>query len=93
MEFPKGIFPPEGGWRPHTWYLVDVSVKYGNPVHRALMYTGFLNGKDGQPGGYHGIFSANVAPIDHGDVGTIYSYRYIKAIKVIVTEEEVRHRD
>lgn len=39
--------------KPRCWYQVQVSFGPGNPIHHALLYTGFLNGKNNEPGGYH----------------------------------------
>ncbi|MBU0564916.1 MAG: hypothetical protein KJ890_15610 [Gammaproteobacteria bacterium] len=49
------ITPPEG-WEPESWYQVEVSFNRNNPVHRALLFTGFLH--DGQPGNYHYLTSS-----------------------------------
>ena len=39
----KPVFiPPEGGWKPHTAYLVEVSWRAENPIHRALLHVGFV---------------------------------------------------
>jgi hypothetical protein len=53
----KGIHLPEGGWEERSYYVVDVSFHYGNPIHRSIFYTGFLNGKDGGPGGYNQVMN------------------------------------
>ena len=45
------VIKPEGGWKPHTVYLVDVSWRSSNPIHRALLHTGFIN-DNGTFGGY-----------------------------------------
>jgi len=37
------IIPPNGGWKSCTWYLVDVSYRKGNPIHRSLFYSGFVS--------------------------------------------------
>lgn len=49
------ITPPEG-WEPESWYQVEVSFNRNNPVHRALLFTGFLH--DGHPGNYHYLTSS-----------------------------------
>ncbi|WP_417585399.1 hypothetical protein [Pelagibacterium sp.] len=54
----RTIIAPDGGWEESSWYQVEVAFRQGNPVHKALLYTGFLNGirsdrKKGSPGGYH----------------------------------------
>lgn len=85
METPKGIIPPENGWEERTWYLVDVSYKSGNPVHKSLLYTGFLN--DGNPSGYNCLVPIN-GTADHAHT-EIHQVRYIKAIKVLYKQELV----
>lgn len=49
--------PDEGGWEPHTFYAVLVSVSPNNPIWGAILYTGFLNGPDGGPGGYASVWN------------------------------------
>ena len=44
--------PPKGGWEPQSHYVVEVSAFDGNPVFKAILYTGFLNGPNNEPGGY-----------------------------------------
>ena len=51
------IGTPTDGWKERTWYLVDVAYHADNPIHRALFFTGFLNGENGLPGGYNHILS------------------------------------
>lgn len=49
----KGVIKPEGGWKESTYYVVEVAFRSNNPVHRAILFTGFLNGrKPGEPGAY-----------------------------------------
>lgn len=71
-------------WKAETWYLVDVSYRKTNPIHRALFYTGFLN-SDEKPGGYNMIVSHSYAKL--------FSYRdvyYLKVIREIVSSEEIQ---
>lgn len=37
------IIPPEGGWENQTWYAVDVAFSAGNPIHAAVLYSGFFD--------------------------------------------------
>jgi hypothetical protein len=62
----KLILPPVGGWKERTYYAVVVAWFVGNPLHRAIFYTGFLNGRgvrgdktlpEKWPGGYNEIWS------------------------------------
>lgn len=50
------IKPPEGGWKPHTFYRVRVSYRTGNPIHDAILGIGFVN-QDGTPGNYSEIWN------------------------------------
>jgi len=74
----KYIIPPDIGWQPNTYYLVDVSYNSGNPVHQAIFFTGFLNGNDGDPGGYNRLFSGN-----YDEDTTISDVYYMRAIEVL----------
>lgn len=70
----KGIFPPEGGWKPHTYYAVDVAFRISNPVHRSLLYSGFLD-DTGNPAGYGQIINPSY---DHSEpIGKAYFVRVI----------------
>ena len=71
-------------WKSETWYLVDVSYRKTNPIHRALFFTGFLN-ENGKPGGYNCIISHNY--IKHFGYKEVY---YLKVIREIVSSEEIR---
>lgn len=53
------LIAPEGGWIERMWYVVDVSYRHGNPIHKSLFYTGFLDDKDGTPAGYNGLVPLN----------------------------------
>ena len=73
--------PPKGGWEPKSNYVVEVSVYHGNPIFKAILYTGFLNGPNNTPGGYSGIF------INTGDSHSdLKDFMYIKAIRKIDME-------
>lgn len=47
-----GVHIPTRGWKERCCYLVHISYAKENPIHRAVLYTGFLNGKNNGPGGY-----------------------------------------
>ena len=38
----KGIIDPAGGWKDQTYYVVDVAFRSTNPVHRRVLYVGFM---------------------------------------------------
>lgn len=46
---------PKGGWKESTYYICNVAFSSHNVIHRAMFYTGFLNGNNGTPGGYNGF--------------------------------------
>lgn len=51
----RGVIAPSEGWAAQTYYIVDVSMSAGNPVFRAILYSGFLS--DGvNPGAYASLF-------------------------------------
>lgn len=52
-----GIHAPEGGWKENTLYECEVSFSKHNPVHKCVFFSGFLNGKNGGPGGYNCAFN------------------------------------
>ena len=72
---------PRGGWKSHTYYVVDVAFNVNNPIHRKIFYTGFID-IDGNPQGYNGF-----ARFDRGDsLLTISDAYYIKVIREINIE-------
>ena len=84
----KGIFPPEGGWLPNTWYACEVKMFLHNPKHRHLFFTGSLNGKNEQPGGYHGGFPVNYCPSHSAeDIYHLKDYYYLKALFPILNSK------
>ena len=54
----KAVLPPEGGWKPSTYYVCRVSYRKENPVHTKIFYSGFLDDK-GNPSGYNQFFEGN----------------------------------
>ena len=76
---------PRGGWVAHTWYLVEVcySADY-NPVHRALLYTGFLS--RGKPAGYNCIVPATSGVSSEQE--DYNSTPYILPIKVLLSRKD-----
>lgn len=72
----RTIILPEEGWEPRTWYQVEVSFNRNNPIHLALLFTGFLNGRDGGPGGYHMLVNPGWE-----DTQTIDRLHYLKPLQ------------
>lgn len=50
----RRIQPPEGGWKSYTLYLVNVSYRVTNPIHKAYFMTGNLD--QGEPGTYSQVW-------------------------------------
>ncbi len=73
----RTVIPPQHGWRPQTYYVVDVSVSPSNPVWRGIMYSGFLNGPNSDPGGYSCVWSAIADKLDLSDL------YYLRVVAVI----------
>jgi len=71
------IIPPKDGWKASTYYVVEVAYKSSNPIHRSILYTGFLN-KDGTPGSYSAIF--NGTSVHNQRYENVYYLRYISEI-------------
>jgi len=73
---------PEGGWKPHCWYLVEASCRTSNPIFAALLFTGFLS-DNGQPAGYSFVMAAN-----GGDPTSVNSFLYIRPIRELYDTSE-----
>jgi hypothetical protein len=72
--------PPEGGWKEQTYYVVDTAWRSTNPIHRRILYVGFLNGAPGHPltGGYTALLSSDFEQLaDFGRPDRLY---YLKAV-------------
>lgn len=80
------MVPPEDGWKPQTWYLVEVSYRPSNPMHKALFFTGFLD-EDGLPAGYSGVTPMNYAPTEPAD--NWRSIHYLRALHPILNINEL----
>ena len=80
-EKPEVILP-DGGWKSHTYYLVEVSFSPSNPTHLAILGVGFvgINAPSGVPGNYSEIWS-NSYDRPH----KFSEAHYIKALKELVT--------
>lgn len=72
--------PPQGGWEPQSYYVIEASVRHGNPIFKAILYTGFLS--DNEPGGYSRIFTSG----SMSELSKIQDFMYIKAIRKINME-------
>lgn len=67
---------PEG-WKEQTYYVVEVSFGSHNPIHRAILYVGFINQMKGPlSGAYSNMFQATWEP----EVQHPHEAYYIKAI-------------
>ena len=69
------IDKPLLGWLEKQWYVVEVAFSPGNPVHRALLYTGFLH--NGEPSSY----AKDVAGSYESDYCNVY---YLKSIRCLI---------
>jgi len=79
---------PEGGWEEQAFYAVHVAVSPQNPIWGAILYTGFLNGRDGGPGGYSTIWSPTSDPVRFEDV------HYLRVLhKLDVPHGHIREED
>lgn len=83
----RTMLPPETGWQAETLYLVDVAFSRHNPIHRAYLRVGFLNGRpqsDGQPspGGYTRLWSGSYyRPYELAEA------HYLKVVRELYREE------
>jgi hypothetical protein len=81
-----GIYIPEGGWVERCYYLVHISYSRQNPIHKAILFTGFLNGRgvrggpDKSPGGYAQIFRPGYENPRNYSEGEIYYLEVVKQI-------------
>lgn len=76
----RTIVEPEGGWKELTYYVVDTAWRATNPIHRRILYVGFLNGRPGQPltGGYTRLLARDWE--DHVDYSDPNKLHYLKPV-------------
>lgn len=73
------IIAPKAGWKAHTYYLVEVCFNPSNPCFLAIFHSGFLNGRDGGPGGYNEIGFMDQS----SDIGDIVFLRVVRELVTI----------
>lgn len=78
----KTILAPEEGWKPNSWYIVEISFGTVNPVHRSMFYSGFLNGENKTPGAYNMLTN----PSYEGGIFVIEDVHYLKPIEIVAYE-------
>lgn len=80
----RTIYKPKRGWKERTYYIVDVAFSVTNVIHRAIFYTGFLNGeKHGEPGGYNGL----VVGAGYEDGAKFHQAFYLKPVKELMDDD------
>ena len=72
----RTILASAEGWKPDTIYLVLVAWKPTNPVHEAILQTGFI--EKGQFAGYCRIWCNT-----YDDARNAHEAHYIEAIKIL----------
>lgn len=78
----RQLIPLVGGWKNHTYYLVEVALFPSNLVHRAILGVGFvgINAPVGEPGNYSEVWGTNYDSPQ--DVRTSW---YVRAIRELCT--------
>lgn len=79
----KTIIVPDGGWKSHTLYLVEVAFNKNNPIHEAYFMVGFVDEDSKQPGNYTELWSNS-----YDGPQQLSKVYYMKTIKELHTEEE-----
>lgn len=79
-ERKKLIIPPECGWQEHSIYIVEVAWNPNNPIHKAILHTGFI--KDGNFGGYCEVWCNNYEYGYHASDAYILKFnKYLGTLK------------
>ena len=76
------IIPPKGGWKPRTVYHVEASFAPGNPIHRYLFYSGFLDDKDKTPEGYNQFYGCD----ENTTIAKVY---YMRVLSEVINEKAI----
>jgi hypothetical protein len=74
----RTIIPPKEGWKPESYYVVEVAFFAYNPIHRAIYYSGFL--MHDNPCGYNQLWN----PCYEGkyEIADIFYLRVIEKLEV-----------
>jgi hypothetical protein len=84
LKIKKGThIGPKNGWKPQTYYIVQVSFGSGNPIHKAIFYSGFIT--DSKPCGYNTIF--NPSYDENYDINRAYYMKVIEELNINLKEE------
>lgn len=87
----RTVTPPLGGWKERTYYVVRVAWNKGNPIHKAVFFTGFLNGPDGGPGGYSKVWSGSYEDIHPQYASYLAAYPHnIERVHFMEVVEEIK---
>lgn len=92
LELPpkdRQIGEPEDGWKENALYSVMVSFQPGNPIHPAILFTGYLNGgysdgKTNQPGGYHALFNPS-----WDSNATLSDIHFLRVVRQLSEEDQI----
>lgn len=82
------IDTPKGGWKENTLYNVQVSFRPTNPIHPAILFTGFFSGRDRQPGAYHTLFNPY-----WDENATLSDIHFLKVVAEIDSGDQVFNRE
>lgn len=75
------IIEPENGWEEEALYLIDVSFNKHNPIHRSVLFSGFLHNEE--PGNYHMI--CNTSYERNFELKDVY---YLKVVRKLASKED-----
>ena len=75
------IIPPEGGWKPNTYYLVEAAFSETNPIYGYIFFTGYLD-DNGTPSQYN-FFCLYAEDLD---ISNVY---YMRAIKELINSAQL----
>lgn len=67
--------PPKGGWEPHSYYVVELSVGKYNPIFSGILYTGFLDDS--------GELKRHSVVFMDSKIELLPYFKYLKAIRKI----------
>ena len=80
----RTIIPLAEGWLEKSYYVVDIAVKQGSVIHKAIFYTGFLH--NGEPWGYNSIGVFN----QDDTIRCLQDLFYCRAVKLIGKLEDYK---
>lgn len=76
----REILTPPGGWKEHTYYVVDVAHNSANPIHRVILHFGYFGSKNNPLGGGYTCLLSGSYEGHHTNLSKLW---YLRPVSII----------